>query len=297
MRQAGPIREAGTILAPSPAEGYSGSVWLAHPMTVASAGQVNGETDLEATGGLVMLPKRRARRSVAAGAFAILAMSILVAIRTANGSVAPASNPGITSNQTENIASIFIRKNDLNFHHLPGAVFSVEGVAGTKTTDAEGGACFTGLPQNVTLKVTEISPPPGYTLPNPNYQMVHVDNDGDCTSRDVLFVDAPAASSSPSGSASGTASGSASPSGSASGTASGSASASSSSSPEGSVQGTSGSPEGSVKAATGSPGSVPNTAYEPSGANSALLSFFLLALLVSLSTMASMYASRIRRRR
>jgi Prealbumin-like fold domain len=257
-------------------------------VTVAGAGQVNGETDLKATGGLVMLPKRRARGSVAAGAFAILGMSILLATRTANASVAPASNPGITSNQTENIASIFIRKNDLNFHHLPGAVFSVEGVAGTKTTDAEGGACFTGLPQNVTLKVTEISPPPGYTLPNPNYQMVHVDNDGDCTSRDVLFVDAPAASSSPSGSASGTASGS----------ASGSASASSSSSPEGSVQGTSGSPEGSVKAATGSPAvSVPNTAYGPSGPNSTLLSVFLLALLVSLSTLASMYASRIRRRR
>jgi Prealbumin-like fold domain len=258
---------------------------------------VNGETDLKATGGLVMLPKRRARRSVAAGAFAILAMSILVAIRTANASVASASNPGISSNQTENTASIFIRKNDLNFHHLAGAVFSVEGVAGTKTTDAEGGACFTGLPQNVTLKVTEISPPPGYTLPDPNSQMVHVDNDGDCTSRDVLFVDAPAASSSPSGSASGTASGSASPSGSASGTASGSASASSSGSPEGSVQGTSGSPEGSVKAATGSPAvSVPNTAYGPSGPNSTLLSVFLLALLVSLSTLASMYASRIRRR-
>jgi len=247
-----------------------------------------------------MLPQRLGRRSVAAGAFAILAMSILVAIRTASATVTLGSPPGLSSNQTENTASIFIRKNDVAFHHLAGAVFSVEGVAGTKTTDVEGGACFTGLPQDAVLKVTEVSPPPGYVLPDPNFQMVHVDNDGDCTSRDVLFVDALASSSSPSGSASGTASGSpsSSPSGSASGTASGSASGSPSGSPEGSVHGTSGSPEGSVKAATGSPGgSVPNTAFEPSSSNSALMSVFLLALLVSLSTLASVYASRIRRRR
>jgi hypothetical protein len=241
---------------------------------------VNGETDLIPTGGLAMQSQRLGRRSlVAAGATAVLAMSILAAARTVDAAAsAPAGGAaGALFEQSANTASIFIRKNDTNFNHLAGAVFAVEGVPETMTTDANGGACFTGLPQDATLKVTEISPPPGYLLPDPNFQMVHVDNDGDCTSRDVLFVDAKASASQ-------------------SGSASGSASGSSSKSAESSVRGTLGSPEGSVQGLTGGPGaSVPNTAFGYAGSDAGLISVLPFILLLSLSTVAYAFA-RARRR-
>src|SRR5438552_2659307 len=158
---------------------------------------------------------RRSLLSVLAIAAIALCLIYLVGPVLAGG-----SGPTTTSG-SDNTASIFVRKNDDAFHHLAGAVFEIEGIPGTLTTDAEGGACFTGLPQNETFKVIEVSPPPGYVLPDPPFQWVHVGNNGDCTSRDVLFVDTAASSSQ---SASATASGSTSQSASASASQSSSAS-------------------------------------------------------------------------
>jgi Prealbumin-like fold domain len=227
---------------------------------------------------------RSQRTLLAALAIAAIALSLIYLARPvkAEGGSALASG--------SNTASIFIRKNDNDFNHLAGAVFSVEGVAGTMTTDENGGACFTGLPQDATLKVTEISPPPGYTLPDPNFQFVHVDNDGDCTSRDVLFVDtlvAGSQSASASASASTSGSASASASGSASASASGSTSASASGSASGSVSNASGSPEGGVQAATGAPGaSFPNTASAGSQPFSPIAIGFALLMLSGMATLA-----------
>jgi len=98
--------------------------------------------------------------------------------------------------QPAGYASIFVRKNDDNWNHLPGAVFEVtsedgQEVIGQFTTDAEGSFCVIDLPQNASYWITEIQAPDGYIIQDPAAVLVHVDNDGDCTSRDVLFVDTP----------------------------------------------------------------------------------------------------------
>lgn len=174
-----------------------------------------------------------------------------------------------------NVASIFIRKNDDAFHHLAGAVFTVEGVEGTFTTDENGGACVTGLPQGVTLTVTEITPPPGYVLPDPASQEVRVDDDGDCTSRDVLFVDTPEAKqATPTPTPSPT--------------------------PEQGQQAATPTPtpEGGVHAATPAPkASTPNTAYTAPASTSSGTLLAGLLLVVSLITLAGVNVRTARRRR
>jgi hypothetical protein len=195
----------------------------------------------------------------------------------------PASSPSESQpaeSQPANVASIFIRKRDAQYNHLAGAVFTVEGVAGTFTTDADGGACVTGLPQNVTLLVTEITPPPGYDLPDPASQLVHVDNDGDCTSSDVIFVDPPTTTESQPAESQPQ------------------ESQPQESQPEGSQQEETSSPEGSVEAATGTPAaSTPNTSIGADPGNPTGTALFALVLIGSLGALAYTNVRTVRRRR
>lgn len=87
-------------------------------------------------------------------------------------------------------AALNIRKVDENGARLAGAVFTIEGMAGTFTTDAQGKVCVTGLEQGTEWLVTETKAPAGYNIANPASQMVGVDNDGDCDSPDAVFVNA-----------------------------------------------------------------------------------------------------------
>ncbi|HET9416314.1 MAG TPA: prealbumin-like fold domain-containing protein [Candidatus Limnocylindria bacterium] len=87
-------------------------------------------------------------------------------------------------------AALNIHKRDENGAKLAGAVFTVEGLEGTYTTDEDGEVCITGLPDDSEWLVTEIQAPAGYELADPNWQMVEVDDDGDCDSPDAVFVNA-----------------------------------------------------------------------------------------------------------
>ncbi|HLY83337.1 MAG TPA: prealbumin-like fold domain-containing protein, partial [Acidimicrobiales bacterium] len=159
---------------------------------------------------------------------------------------------------------------------------------GTFTTNADGGVCVTNLPQDTTLTVTEITPPPGYTLPDPASQEVRVDDDGDCTSRDVLFVDKPEGNV-----GSGTPTPTPTPEGS---VGAATPTPTPSLSPTHSPGQT---PEGSVEAAIGSPAaSVPNTAFQPQGTGSNPTGTFLAVLVLIVSLMALAVANvRVARQR
>ncbi len=206
------------------------------------------------------------------------------------------SQPG--SSEPADVGSIFIRKRNAEspYQHLAGAVFTVEGVEGTFTTDADGGACVTGLPQNTSLTVTEITPPDGFALPDPASQLVKVDNDGDCTSSDVIFKDEPVETSSEPATPSPEESVEA-----ATPTPTPEESvkaATPTPTPEGSVKAATPTPtpEGSVKAATGSPqASTPNTAFgsDPSQPTGTLL--FSLILILGVSTLAVVNVRTVRR--
>lgn len=73
---------------------------------------------------------------------------------------------------------------------LPGAVFEVEGLEGTFTSDEVGQICITGLPDDAEYLVREIQAPDGYEIIEPE-QTVEVDNDGDCDSPDARFYNRP----------------------------------------------------------------------------------------------------------
>ncbi|MCV0404501.1 MAG: prealbumin-like fold domain-containing protein [Chloroflexi bacterium] len=103
--------------------------------------------------------------------------------------------------ESDDDASLNILKRDTDRNPLAGAVFTVEGLDGTFTTGADGKACIQGLPDNTKWMVTEIQAPPGYVIADPATREVRVDNDGDCDSPDVVYVNEEA-SESPSESAS-----------------------------------------------------------------------------------------------
>ena len=73
---------------------------------------------------------------------------------------------------------------------LPGAVFEVDGLDGTFTSDENGQICITGLPDDAEYLVREIEAPDGYQIIEPE-QTVEVDNDGDCDSPDARFYNRP----------------------------------------------------------------------------------------------------------
>jgi hypothetical protein len=160
-------------------------------------------------------------------------------------------------------ASLNVKKQDEEGHGLEGAVFTVEGMEGTFTTDKNGKFCVTGLPKGSEWLVTEIQAPAGYVLADPASQMVKVDNDGDCNSPSARFVNTlatatPTPTPTPEGSVAG---GTSTP----------------TPTTEGSVQGGTGTPEASqpdtAMGAQGAPGPVPTIA-------------FALILLAALGTLA-----------
>ena len=73
---------------------------------------------------------------------------------------------------------------------LAGAVFEIEGLDGTFTTDANGQICITGLPTDSEYVVREIEAPAGYEIIEAE-QTVEVDDDGDCDSPDARFYNRP----------------------------------------------------------------------------------------------------------
>jgi Prealbumin-like fold domain len=101
-----------------------------------------------------------------------------------------ATSAGAAFGEDGDDAALNIHKRDENGAKLAGAVFTVEGLPGTYTTDENGEACITGLPDDSEWLVTEIQAPAGYDLADPNWQMVEVDDDGDCDSPDAVFVNA-----------------------------------------------------------------------------------------------------------
>ncbi len=148
-------------------------------------------------------------------------------------------------------ASLNIKKTDEGGHGLAGAVFTVEGMAGTFTSGDNGKFCITGLPNDSLWLVTEIQAPPGYQLADPASQMVEVDDDGDCNSASAKFVNllataTPTPSPTPEGSVAG---GTSTP----------------SPTPEGSVQGGTGTPEPSqpdtAMGLSGGPSPIPTIAF------------------------------------
>lgn len=157
---------------------------------------------------------------------------------------------------------------------LEGAVFTVEGQPGTFTTDERGEFCITGLPEDVVLTVTEITPPAGYELANPASQEVEVDDGGDCDSAEAVFENAPEAAATPTPT------------------------------PEGSQAGSTGTPkpsktpEGSVAAATGTPrgGNLPNTAIGSPVTNPIVPLAFAMILVGSIGTLAVVNVDARRRR-
>ena len=207
-----------------------------------------------------------------------------------------ASESQAGSSEPADVGSIFIRKRNAEspYQHLAGAVFTVEGVQGTFTTDADGGVCVTGLPQNTSLMVTEITPPAGFDLPDPASQLVKVDNDGDCTSSDVIFKDEPVAATPTPEESVNAATPTPTPEESVK-----AATPTPTPTPEESVKAATPTPtpEGSVGAATGSPqASTPNTAFgsDPSQPTGTLL--FSLLLVLGLSTLAVVNVRAVRQR-
>ena len=69
---------------------------------------------------------------------------------------------------------------------LEGAVFEIDGMDGTFTTDEDGEICITGLEEDSEWTVREIEAPDGYEIIDAE-QTVDVDNDGDCDSPDAVF--------------------------------------------------------------------------------------------------------------
>jgi hypothetical protein len=88
----------------------------------------------------------------------------------------------------EETAALKIRKVDEEGNRLPGAVFEIDGMEGTFTTDAAGEFCITGLDLDTWWTVTEVQAPAGYEIAEEASQLVEVDNDGDCNSPDAVFV-------------------------------------------------------------------------------------------------------------
>jgi len=90
--------------------------------------------------------------------------------------------------EEEDNAALNIRKVDEEGNRLEGAVFTVEGMDGTFTTNDRGFFCITGLENDSEWLVTEIEAPEGYEIADEPSQMVEVDDDGDCNSPDAVFV-------------------------------------------------------------------------------------------------------------
>lgn len=88
----------------------------------------------------------------------------------------------------EENAALKIRKVDEEGNRLPGAVFEIEGMEGTFTTDAAGEFCVTGLDLDTWWTVTEVQAPAGYEIAEEASQLVEADDDGDCNSPDAVFV-------------------------------------------------------------------------------------------------------------
>lgn len=97
----------------------------------------------------------------------------------------------------DNDAALNIKKVDEDGRRLAGAVFTVEGFEGTFATGRNGKFCITGLPDDSEWLVTEIQAPPGYEIADPAWELVEVDNDGDCDSPDATFVNTRAEEESP----------------------------------------------------------------------------------------------------
>ncbi len=102
---------------------------------------------------------------------------------------------------TNDTAALNIHKEDTEGAMLPGAVFEIvneqtsEGLVDTADTpntfetDANGEICITGLPDEATYSVTEVTPPAGYEIVGDATQTgITTDNDGDCDSPDASFV-------------------------------------------------------------------------------------------------------------
>ncbi|MGI8658374.1 MAG: prealbumin-like fold domain-containing protein [Candidatus Limnocylindria bacterium] len=100
----------------------------------------------------------------------------------------PTPKPTKTPRPEGDNAALNIRKLDEQGNRLPGAVFTVEGMSGTFTTNARGFFCITGLPNDSHWLVTEIQAPEGYEIAGEASQLVEVDDDGDCNSPDAVFV-------------------------------------------------------------------------------------------------------------
>ena len=113
-----------------------------------------------------------------------------------------AASASAAASVSEGDASLNIRKVNEEGTRLPGAVFEIDGLEGTFTTDASGVVCVHGLPNDSEWLVTEIQPPAGYDLADPASQMVEVDDDGDCDSPDAVFVNTLASQESASAAAS-----------------------------------------------------------------------------------------------
>jgi uncharacterized repeat protein (TIGR01451 family) len=85
-------------------------------------------------------------------------------------------------------ASLNVKKVDPEGNALQGAVFVVDGIEGTFTTNEDGKFCIVGLPNDSIWQVTEIKAPDGYVIAEEASQMVEVDDDGDCDSASATFV-------------------------------------------------------------------------------------------------------------
>ncbi len=100
----------------------------------------------------------------------------------------PSATPTPTAQEEEDDAALNIHKEDEDGNRLEGAVFTIEGMDGTFTTNANGVICITGLENDSEFLVTEIQAPEGYEIADEASQLVEVDNDGDCDSPDAVFV-------------------------------------------------------------------------------------------------------------
>ena len=199
-------------------------------------------------------------------------------VSTPTGTPAGTATP--TPDQGDDDASLKIRKISTErtatgrVIRLEGAVFTVEGQPGTFTTDERGEFCITGLPEDVVLTVTEITPPAGYELANPASQEVEVDDGGDCDSAEAVFENAPETAATPTPT------------------------------PEGSQAGStatpkpSKTPEGSVAASTSKPrgGNLPNTAIGSPLTNPIVPLAFAMILVGSIGTLAVVNVDARRRR-
>jgi uncharacterized repeat protein (TIGR01451 family) len=90
--------------------------------------------------------------------------------------------------EEEESAALKIRKVDEEGNRLPGAVFEIDGMEGTFTTNEAGEFCVTGLDLDTWWTVTEIQAPAGYEIADEASQLVEADDDGDCNSPDAVFV-------------------------------------------------------------------------------------------------------------